>query len=257
MNAAKAAAVLPSIFVVNMARSAERREYIRRHLGELNLPYELFAATDCETMQPAEYESRLNANYWRKLRGRAMPPPIIGCYLSHCRLWAKIADENIPRAIILEDDAALHPNFARIVADAIATDYLWDVISLRLKTPASAARILGDTLGGGNWQLIRPRRRCQMLVGYVITKRGAEKLLEYTQNIRAPIDWLYGEWWLNGLQFFAVRPGIVSQGGEESTIGNPPRLSRTFSEWLWARKTLTLSFFRRHLAATFRPLKKK
>ena len=70
-----------------------------------------------------------------------------------------------------------------------------------------------------------PLRRCDpaTLSGW----RSAEALLHYCWRIRAPVDWLYAEWWRNGLVFLAVDPAIVRGAGWPSTIGTRPKVRRT------------------------------
>lgn len=54
---------------------------------------------------------------------------MIGCMLSHIKCWRYIVDNNLDRAIILEDDAKLVPDFktkAQKLVDDAPND--WDVI---------------------------------------------------------------------------------------------------------------------------------
>lgn len=66
--------------------------------------------------------------------------------------------------------------------------------------------------------LVRFARRVAGAVGYLIRLEAAEDLLHYCWRIRAPIDWLYAEWWKNGLRVYAVDPAIVLHAGLPSTI---------------------------------------
>ena len=48
----------------------------------------------------------------------------LGCACSHIYIWKKIIDENIPRAIILEDDFLLIDNFNDLFIDALKKNAL-------------------------------------------------------------------------------------------------------------------------------------
>ena len=96
--------------------------------------------------------------------------------------------------------------------------------------------------------LVRYRRRVGGCVGYLVRLEAARALLHYCWCIRAPIDWLYAEWWRNGLAFYAVDPAIVTHTGVRSTIRTLPKVRRTalehtaaashrLADWLYLRST--------------------
>ncbi|MGV6478762.1 glycosyltransferase family 25 protein [Pantoea agglomerans] len=87
------------IFVINLARSTERRASIERQLDELKLDYEIIEAVDGSQLSYADIKRETRPlNY-------ALSCGEVGCALSHINVYKKISAENIPFALILEDDA--------------------------------------------------------------------------------------------------------------------------------------------------------
>ncbi|OIV47205.1 hypothetical protein BK025_05995 [Sodalis sp. TME1] len=89
------------IFIINLARSVERRESIEKQLNKLHLPYEFIEAIDGHALTLEEIRQHTRPlNYAFKLGE-------IGCSLSHLKVYREICERGIPKALILEDDAQL------------------------------------------------------------------------------------------------------------------------------------------------------
>ncbi len=89
------------VFVISLARAPDRRTSISQHLKSLNVDFRLVDAVDGTAMS-AESRAELLAP------GASLNPGEIGCYLSHINVYKIISEENIPAALILEDDARLN-----------------------------------------------------------------------------------------------------------------------------------------------------
>ena len=101
-------------FVISLDRRADRREEALRRVSE--------AGFETVTTFPA-----IDGRNFAQLRQawRQFPPELFdkalptfktkrgtqGCYLSHVILWKKISHEEIPAAIIFEDDVVFHENW--------------------------------------------------------------------------------------------------------------------------------------------------
>ena len=75
----------PPIFVISLAREAERRARMAQELAGFD--FEFFDAVDGRTLDAAQYAHRLDAEWFRIMRGRELAPGEIGCFLSHYGLW--------------------------------------------------------------------------------------------------------------------------------------------------------------------------
>ena len=221
---------LPPIFVISLARETERRAAMQRELAEFE--FEFVDAVDGNRLATDSYRSRLQTEWWRRMRGRELSRGEIGAFLSHYAVWERLVQANTPYAIVLEDDARLEDGFAPVVEEIMKAEAEWEFVYLAPKKRYRMDRVL--PLLGGSRSLVRFRRRAGGAVGYLIRREAAEVLLHYCWRIRAPIDWLTAEWWQNGLRYYAVDPRIVSHAGLPSTIRTNPKVSRDVLEHIAA-----------------------
>ncbi|WP_337025173.1 glycosyltransferase family 25 protein [Pantoea anthophila] len=89
------------IFVINLARSPERRSSIEQQLSLLNLNYEIIDAIDGSQLSYSDIIKETRPLSYAVTCGE------IGCALSHINIYRKMVRENIPIALVLEDDAVL------------------------------------------------------------------------------------------------------------------------------------------------------
>ena len=117
------------IFVVNLRASTARREHIGAQLDRLGLGYELVHEPPGERAEltrivAAAHQRTLSSEEAAIVDGKAIRaypqwliPGAIGATLSHNAIHRRIADEQIPYALILEDDVVLSPRVAAIARD--------------------------------------------------------------------------------------------------------------------------------------------
>ena len=105
----------------------------------------------------------------------------IGCGLSHYYLWKKIIEENLDHAIVIEDDLSPLNSFYEIFTQINKLEMItkeWDIIYISF-------------LNTGNKQYLTKNifiPKCGFSTsGYIISKNGAKKLLNYLP-IEGPID---------------------------------------------------------------------
>src|ERR1700722_12989266 len=100
----------PPVFVINLETSADRRTAMAARLDPLQINYSFFKATDGRALKieavPAYAQTRR-----RLFFGHDLTPGEIGCLLSHRAVYQHIVDNDIERAIILEDDVFIDPAF--------------------------------------------------------------------------------------------------------------------------------------------------
>jgi Glycosyltransferase family 25 (LPS biosynthesis protein) len=91
------------VFVINLDRRQDRLAEISAELSRLGLEFERISAVD------AKHVSVKNLVEWWKARvyNNFENPPVgqIGVFHSHRIAWQKMVDQNIPQALIFEDDA--------------------------------------------------------------------------------------------------------------------------------------------------------
>lgn len=102
------------IFVISLARAAERRASVSAHLEALGLEYELVDGVDGQALPP-EAHARLLAP------GVTFPSPgVVGCYMSHMTVYHRLLESGADAALVLEDDAALNPAIVPLLRDGLA-----------------------------------------------------------------------------------------------------------------------------------------
>ncbi|MGO4855426.1 family 16 glycosylhydrolase [Phaeovulum sp. W22_SRMD_FR3] len=133
---------------------------------------------------------------------------------SHIEVWRQIANGNHGHAMILEDDVWFHPGFSRQV------DKVWaDVEELNKHNDGFDLLYLSyaESKHGAPKALMsehsfKPVRGLWYLSGYVISQKGAEKLLSLLP-CRGPVDlWINQQF--SSLNVFAARRVIIRQRGD-------------------------------------------
>lgn len=234
--------------MINLARSLERRAHMQSELARsgLGLAAGFFEAVDGRGLPAAE-------------RAAGLSPAEQGCLLSHMAAWRRIASQDEPFALVLEDDCRLLPAFGPVLASpslrpAGACIVLLGHHSAR-HPPARGAEVcvFGRWLAPG----VRLARLAEFPMGayaYLLTPAAAQRLLRHAQPPRMPADWVTGYAPSAGVEALAVSPPCVVPHGPvadastivEPAVGAPSPVSPAAPRygwrragglaWLWLRK---------------------
>lgn len=122
------------VYCINLKRSVDRREYIKKYFSEIGIEnYEFFDATDqTDEIVTQYFSSGMVMSYPPCFRcgklscgneecNNVLIPPQVGNFISFLRLWRKIVDDNIGRVLVVEDDVRF-------------TDYAEGTTSVMLKS---------------------------------------------------------------------------------------------------------------------------
>ncbi len=168
------------------------------------------------TAQAALYSEALNAtSYFRPLADGEK-----GCYASHLACWQGLLDSPAPGLVVLEDDVLPQPDFRAVVDTIAALPSGWDMVKLigREASPDSrreSTRERWPLVGG--YELVRYRRVPSLTAGYVVSRRGAHKLLSTRKPFARPIDVDLRQWWENDLVLRGVVPSAIALAPIEAT----------------------------------------
>ena len=105
------------IFVINLERDVERRQSILKQFNQIQLPFEFsngVLGSSLTQQQKTEWYDDKRA--FRNLC-QTIVPAHIGCSLSHVHVYQKIIDQNLPYALILEDDVILPEKLGELLSD--------------------------------------------------------------------------------------------------------------------------------------------
>ena len=161
----------------------------------------------------------MGMNYLNQMKVRLadgqLTPGMIGCYLSHYLIFKQIVDDQLPYAVIFEDDANIHPRiYSKKIQSIVEEDGTfpldWDVILL------------------GHWC-----KKCVPVTndytnvqyfwgthGYMVSQQGAQKLINLRENeISMQIDGFMSYLSQQGqLKVLAIHPSYVVQANFGSDI---------------------------------------
>jgi GR25 family glycosyltransferase involved in LPS biosynthesis len=156
-------------FVISRPQDEARRAITQQRLDEQGLSFEWFDAVDGHSLPIEEF---VKEGIEMKCRGSC------GCALSHKRLWKKIVDEDIDRAIVFEDDVIFHEKFRELMP------FFWE------QTPKDDVMVfLGYCCYWGHMGERYVMEGVPLTThAYYITKSVARWLLESFGNCRQHID---------------------------------------------------------------------
>ena len=115
------------IFVINLPTATERRLAVEKQLNTLGVNYEIVEGVFGN-------DQRVNERYDDRLAVAERKKSLItgekGCALAHALVYERMIKENIPLALIMEDDIVLPKNFLQIAEKEISkTERKWEWLS--------------------------------------------------------------------------------------------------------------------------------
>lgn len=230
------------IFVINLDKDNHRFEKCKYQFQQFNITnYERFKGIHGKELSKTEI-SNLTTSIGKYIVSKNM----VGCGISHIKLWEKIVNENIEKALILEDDFIFKDDFLNKFNKIIEnTPIDYDMIFLTSNFIHNKTLKLYDI----NEYFYKQSLISQTL-GYIITLNGAKKILKDINKVTYHID---VELCLNSLLYnyniISVKDELIYQTFEESNNTNDryyPLLLNTLitdNNVNYIYKTILISFF--------------
>jgi glycosyl transferase family 25 len=203
-------AMIP-VYVINLARSPERRAFMREELAKAGVSADFVMAVD-----------------GRACRARAalhLSVAETALILSHRKAWRRLLKSGAPFGVVLEDDVHLGENFATLLGadwgahifDAVKLETMFDRVWIARRGEAVVGRTLrrlgAEHLGAA---------------GYLISRAGARKCLAMTRGLTEPVDQtLFGRTTIfeGRLRVLQLAPGAVVQDRPHHASGARPPAS--------------------------------
>lgn len=217
-------------FLINLERRPDRLMFVKQQLENLNIAFERVNAVDGNCLTD-EQKAFFNQKRFALECKRKAVNGEIGCALSHQTVWQRMVDENIPYALILEDDVQLKPELVSLLANE-KNFQSFDFLNLTLKRPFYDIDVAAVNSCIAHEQFVRPRfwqlvrRRlwrfmeskaivrwkifrlhtlCNHMIAcecdiapslaccYIVSLQGAKNMLQASKNLFYPIDkvWHY------------------------------------------------------------------
>lgn len=173
------------IFVISLADAHERRYRIAEQCADFGLAIEIVDAIDGRAGLPPEFEAEIDRESARVRHRRPLSDGEFACALSHRSVYRRILDDDLPGAIVLEDDAILSSSFADFIrkqgyreADFIQMDY-WPARVFWRQRRSWSSEI----------ELIPLAENTCLASGYSISAEGARYMLSRTTPLAGLADW--------------------------------------------------------------------
>lgn len=173
------------IFVISLKDATERREKLLQQCAAHSIDVEILDAIDGRHGLPVEMEHKVDRDAAFSRLGRKMTDGEFACALSHQMVYERILKDDLPGAIVLEDDAIISTEFATFVhrrkykiADFIQMDYdraryyRW-----------STQRLFGRV------KLGRSVQNSALTSGYCLSYQAAKYILSQSRPIAGVADW--------------------------------------------------------------------
>lgn len=181
-------------FCISLLSNKSRTEKMQHRFIEFNLDVSTWEASTKET---------LTENFVDYLNDGQK-----GCAQSHFNIWKHIINNNIEYALILEDDACFDKQFYTKInsfgKDIVDPD--WDAIFLNVSEEINVQN---------TWTLVNDQ---YLTGGYILSKRGAVKLLDMFSSCLFGADWMTTRLQTYG-HSYSYFPWIIIQEGKDTTIG--------------------------------------
>lgn len=206
------------VFVINLESSVERRRRMEAALAALGLPFEIIAAVDGRASFAPDNLPHYNGTLRRLTAGGDLTPGEMGCILSHRAIYSRMVKDDIPCAVVLEDDAILSADFPAVLEQLQNIPLHWDMVRFlgREKCERENRPVLPLDETHTLTRVIKPFGGAY---AYMLTQKAAARFLTFTEKNWLPIDMLHGHTWRTGLEVFAVAPSPARADNDiESTI---------------------------------------
>jgi glycosyl transferase, family 25 len=220
-------------YVINLAANKTRMANAAAALEAQGIGFERLEGFNGWNLAEGEIVKVYDQQRNRRDGKHPLVRPEIGCYLSHIACWRHIAEGDAPGGVIFEDDFSAAQDLADILANICgdgARD--WDVV--KLFTFDDAPKIVKERQLG-KYRLVVPYRVPTCLIGYVLTREAARRLVEKSLPFFRPVDEDMKFYWEKGLRVALILPAPITVGDQQAvtgTIGNERRSSKE-ARGLW------------------------
>jgi len=198
------------IFIISLPEATDRRARMQKILGDMGLSFEFIDAVDGRKFDVINHP---HYNPEKRLRcfGRHLNGGEIGCILSHRKIYEKMVDENIERALIFEDDVLLRDDFFPVLEKIEQLSIPFDMMRFFGSPKLERLKMRNVLKLDDTHYLVRHSGMPGGSHATLMTLDGAKKMIRHTQRTSYPIDALLGRSWLTGMNWYTVRPGIAAQ----------------------------------------------
>jgi glycosyl transferase, family 25 len=217
-----------NVYYINLDKSIERKAFMENQFEKLDIPITRISATygkelDKEFLKKEKKKHQILAHFPTPNNGE------IGICLTHFKLWKFLAEQPEDFSIVLEDDALIQEDFfkdlEKLLAQISTNDFL-DISGKKGFYPLKKNELT-------SLFLMPP----VLMIGQIIGKDAAKKLLENLSDYYAPIDVMKQDVYKHKVPLFSTNKQYVISndkaiGGTTIQQKNLPKLTKIIREIL-------------------------
>ncbi len=245
--------LVDAIYVINLDRNPERFDYVKKQFDEIGLKIQRFSAVDGKKLTLVDKKTgdcftnkdAADADFYIKNENKEFQVVCesrkeelvdaeftyfsdnrqnfgeLGCFMSHRAIYADMLKKGYSKVIILEDDVKIFKNFKEDVCNVlrnIPTNA--DLVFLDLHIKKLSMKYWLDRFFSFNIPYLFKIRYSTNICGthaYVVTNKGAKKLLERTSFTNIPIDFCVC--FDRTVYFYVAKSKLCTAGEIGSIIG--------------------------------------
>ena len=186
------------VLIINLKKDIQKRHYMKSLCHKFAFQAEFIEAVNGSLLNQEEMSEIYSGMLATKEIGRELSRGEIGCALSHKKIYEKIVHENIDIALVLEDDIDFNEELLTLMDMQDKFQKNWELVLLGHHTGYSrdkdtSASIWGQIKLTEKYAIVRPCEEAYGTYGYLLTKKGAQKLLDHLDMINKPIDHYTGD----------------------------------------------------------------
>lgn len=175
------------VFYINLDSRPDRRQFMEEQFARLSVQVERVSARTI-----ADVPTELIA--WHDDPGTLWPasPGDLACSLSHHMVWRRIVDENLPAALIFEDDALIEGSLGGFLQADICQRLAFDL--LKLETRRNRILLGERAIHFGGVELRELQSSMMGAAAYIITRPTAQASLAHPLLTAMAVDrFLFGK----------------------------------------------------------------
>ncbi|MFY0693322.1 MAG: glycosyltransferase family 25 protein [Paracoccaceae bacterium] len=224
----------PKTFVIHLARATGRRARVGELLRQSPYAAEILDACDGAQLSAEERDAVYPGRDLHEPRYPfALSDGEIGCFLSHRRAWARIVSEDLPYAMILEDDVEID---AGTFAAAVSLSAAWidklGVIQFQVRKLKGPSLSVAEDKQA---RIVLPEVTPLRTSAQMVSQTAARTLLAATEQFDRPVDTFLQMRWDTGVKLHCVVPsGVFDRTAETggSTISRKHSFAaKVVREW--------------------------
>lgn len=207
------------IYVINLARSPERRKDMAKKLEGSRFTNEFVNAVEGSTVNRTKYPM-----------SDGLSNGEVGCYLSHVEVWKRLSESDHESALVLEDDVLFKGGI-----DALCTEFSKLPFEIDLIRMSSLKQAKGkEAWPLGAHRLLIADMHPSGSQGYWLSRTGARKLLLRISEPSQELDKALDRCWQLDMQAFLLDPPTIHEE-PSSTTSIPKRSNRKRPGWMARR----------------------